>query len=112
MSKKTAATSTVQITSSAPVLMLALELGEEKWKLGFCPAFGQAPLERNMASRNRTSLLAQIAWAKKKLALPAEVRVVSGGGNSIGTSTGGRGGGSDRPNCGARSAGSSGTRER
>ncbi len=77
VSKQTAATSTIEITSSTPVLMLALELGEEKWKLGFCSAFGQVPLERNIASRNRKSLLTQIAWAKKKLGLPCDVRVVS-----------------------------------
>jgi transposase len=77
VSKKTVATSTIEITSTSPTLMLALELGEEKWKLGFCSAFGQRPLERNIASRNRKSLLAQIAWATKKLGLPSDVRVVS-----------------------------------
>ena len=41
MSKQTATASTIQITSTTPVLMLALELGEESWKLGFSSAFGQ-----------------------------------------------------------------------
>ncbi len=77
MSKSTTATSTVQITSSEPTLMLALELGEEKWKIGFSSAFGQVPLVRNMASRHTKSLLANIAWAKKKLGLASDVRVVS-----------------------------------
>ena len=77
MSKQTATASTVQITATTPVLMLALELGEEKWKLGFSSAFGQLPLVRDIASRNTKALLAQIAWAKKKLGLSAQVRVVS-----------------------------------
>lgn len=77
MSKKTAATSTIQITTNEPVLMLALELGEEAWKLGFSSAFGQAPLERNIASRSRKALMTQIRWAKKKLGLPPGARVVS-----------------------------------
>jgi len=57
--------------------MLALELGEASWKLGFSSAFGQAPLVRDIGSRNRKALLAQIAWAKKQLGLPANGRVVS-----------------------------------
>ena len=57
--------------------MLALELGEEKWKIGFSSAFGEDPLVRNMASRHTKSLLAHISWAKKKLGLPANARVVS-----------------------------------
>ena len=77
MSESTATTSTIEITSSAPTLMLALELGEEKWKLGFSSAYGEVPLVRNMASRHTKSLLANIAWAKKKLHLPASARVVS-----------------------------------
>ena len=77
MSKSTTATSTVQITSSEPTLMLALELGEEKWKIGFSSAFGQVPLVRNMASRHTKGLLANITWAKKKLGLAGDVRVVS-----------------------------------
>jgi len=77
MSKQTAATSTIEITSSTPTLMLALELCEEKWKLGFSSGFGQAPLERNVASRSTKTLLAQIERAKKKLGLPENARIVS-----------------------------------
>ena len=77
MSTQTATASMVQITATSPVLMLALELGEEKWKLGFSSAFGQAPLVRDIGSRDTKSLLAQIEWAKKKLGLPATARVVS-----------------------------------
>ena len=77
VSKQTATASTIQVTSNSVVLMLALELGEEKWKLGFSSAFGELPLERNIASRGTQTLLSQIAWAKKKLGLPADARVVS-----------------------------------
>lgn len=77
MSKQTATASTIQITSWSPVLMLALELGEESWKLGFSSAFGQLPLVRDIGSRDKRALLAAIAWAKKKLGLCEPVRVVS-----------------------------------
>ena len=77
LSKLTTATSTIEITSATPTLMLAMELSEEKWKLGFSAAFGQAPLVRNIVARDRRKLLAEIAWARKQLGLPAETRVVS-----------------------------------
>jgi transposase len=77
MSKQTATASTIQITTTTPVLMLAMELGEEHWKLGFSSAFGQEPLVRDIGSRDKQVLLAQIAWATKKLGLPADCRVVS-----------------------------------
>jgi transposase len=57
--------------------MLAMELGEEHWKLGFSSAFGQDPLVRDIGSRDKKVLLAHIAWAKKKLGLAKAARVVS-----------------------------------
>jgi transposase len=77
LSKQTAATSAIQITSTIPVLMLALELGEEHWKLGFSSAFGQVPIERDIGSRDTKVLLSEITRAKQQLGLPADVRVVS-----------------------------------
>lgn len=77
VSNQTATASTIQITATTPVLMLALELGEDSWKLGFSSAFGQIPLVRDIGSRDTKVLLAQIAWAKKQLVLPDAVRVVS-----------------------------------
>ncbi len=77
MSKQTATASTIQITSSTPVLMLALELGEESWKLGFSSAFGQLPIVRDIGSRDQRALLAAIGWAKKKLGLGEQARAVS-----------------------------------
>ena len=77
MSKKTATTPTIQITSNTPVLMLAMELGEDHWKLGFSSAFGQIPLSCDIHSRDTQVLLSKIAWAKKKLGLSTKTRVVS-----------------------------------
>ena len=77
VSKQTATASTIQITTPAPVLMLAMELGEDHWKLGFSSAFGQEPLVRDIGSRDKKVLLAHIAWAKEKLGLSEAARVVS-----------------------------------
>jgi transposase len=77
MSKQTAATSTIQISEERPTLMLAMELGETGWLLGFASAYGQKPLRRKIASRDRDGLLREIAWAKAKLGLAAKTRVVS-----------------------------------
>jgi len=57
--------------------MLALELGEEHWKLGFSSGFGQEPLVRDIDSRDTGVLVAHIAWAKRKLGLSKSARVVS-----------------------------------
>ena len=77
MSKSTAATSTIQISEEREILMLAMELGESGWLLGFSSAFGQKPLRRKIASRDGEALLAQIAWAKAKLGLAADAPVAS-----------------------------------
>jgi transposase len=77
VSNQTATASSIKITTPESVLMLAMELGEEHWKLGFSSAFGQDPLVRDIGSRDKKVLLAQIAWAKKKLGLARAARVVS-----------------------------------
>ena len=77
MSRQTAATSTIQISEERPTLMLAMELGETGWLLGFASAYGQRPLRRKIASRDRNALLGQIAWAKEKLGLQADAYGVS-----------------------------------
>jgi transposase len=77
MSKQTAATSTIQISEERQTLMLAMELGEAGWLLGFASAYGQKPLRRKITSRDRKALLREIAWAKVKLGLDREARVVS-----------------------------------
>ncbi len=57
--------------------MLAFELGEESWQLGFSTGLGQQVLRRKMSSRCTKALLCEIAWARKRLGLSSDVRVVS-----------------------------------
>ncbi len=76
MSKSTA-TADMQSSSSSPVLMLAFELGEESWQLGFSTGLGQQVLRRKMPARCSKALLGEIAWARGKLGLGSDVRVVS-----------------------------------
>jgi transposase len=77
MSRQTTATSTIQISEERETLMFAMELGETGWLLGFASGFGQKPLRRKIAPRDRKALLREIEWAKAKLGLGAKTRVVS-----------------------------------
>lgn len=77
MSKQTAAASTIEISEAQPILMLAMELGESGWLLGFSSGFGQTPVRRKIDSRDGNALLTQIGWAKQRLGLAAGARVVS-----------------------------------
>ena len=77
MSKQTAAASTIEISQVQPILMLAMELGESGWLRGFSSGFGQTPLRRKIDSRDGNALLKQIGWAKQRLGLAADARVVS-----------------------------------
>ena len=54
MSTYTAATPTIQISQEQKILMLSMELGETGWLLGFASAYGQKPLRRKIASRDRS----------------------------------------------------------
>ena len=69
-------TASVQRSASFPVLMLAFELGEEGWLLGFSTGFGQPVRRRRIASRDTAALLEQIEWARRELGMP-DARVVS-----------------------------------
>jgi transposase len=77
VSKQTAAASTIEISEAQPILMLAMELGESGWLLGFSSGFGQTPVRRKIDSRDGNALLTQIGWAKQRLGLAAGARVVS-----------------------------------
>ena len=77
MSKQTAAASTIQISQEHKILMLSMELGETGWLLGFASAYGQKPLRRKIASRDRQALMREIERAKAVLGLEPGVRVVS-----------------------------------
>ena len=74
MSKYTATTSTIQITS-APILLLAFELGEESWLLGFSRGFGEKVLRRKIPARDTAALMREIARAKEQLELADDASV-------------------------------------
>lgn len=73
----TATTRSFDPTALDDTLCLALELGEGRWKLGFSRGFGEKILRRQVIARDGKALLAAIAWAKRKLELPEQTRVVS-----------------------------------
>ncbi len=73
----TAATRTLQSTAATPVLHLAFELGQTKWKLGFTTGLGQRPRQRTIAARNLVGLAREIERAKARFGLGAAVPVVS-----------------------------------
>jgi transposase len=77
MSKQTAAVSTIEISQAQKTLMVAMELGETGWLLGFASAYGQKPSRRKIASRDRQALMREIERAKAVLGLDPGVRVVS-----------------------------------
>lgn len=60
-----------------PVLYLALELSENKWKLGFTVGFAQNPRLRDIVARNTKSLQKEIQLAKKRFHLPETTVVIS-----------------------------------
>lgn len=58
-------------------LLLAFELGERTWKLGFTTGLGQRPRIRQVPAGAVDRVLEEIARAKVRLKLPAETAVVS-----------------------------------
>jgi len=54
---RTVTTRRIESTLLEPVLYMALELAEGKWKLGFTVAFGQRPRQREIAARDTAALL-------------------------------------------------------
>ena len=60
-------------TGEQPVLYLALELGWEGWKLAFASGPGPAPRRREVLARDVPGLMQEIAEAKRRLRLPADV---------------------------------------
>ena len=77
MSTYTAATSTIHGSEHTPTLMMAMELGETGWLLGFASGFGQKPLRRKIATRDPAGLLRQVSWARHRLGLSDDARVVT-----------------------------------
>jgi transposase len=64
---KTTITALDQRSAPSPVLMMAFELGETGWLLGFSTGFGQQVLRRKVPSRDREGVLRAIAWAQEQL---------------------------------------------
>ena len=69
--------STALATSLTPTLLLAFELGERSWKLGFTTGHGQRPRIRQIPARAVDRVWAEIARAKVRFKLPAEAPVLS-----------------------------------
>jgi transposase len=63
--------------STAPVLYLSLELGQNTWKLAFTIGAGQKPRLRSVRARDLHTLLAEIVAAKVRFGLPEDAKVIS-----------------------------------
>ena len=69
--------STAVATAVAPTLLMAFELGERSWKLGFTTGLGQPPRIRQISARATDRVLEEIARAKGRFKLPADAPVMS-----------------------------------
>ena len=69
--------STAVATTMGPTLLLAFELSERVWKLGFTTGLGQRPRIRQIPARATDRILEEIARAKARFGLPATAPVVS-----------------------------------
>ena len=69
--------STAPVTSVPTTLLLAFELGERTWKLGFTVGLGQRPRIRQIPARATDRVLEEIARAKVRFGLPADAPVMS-----------------------------------
>jgi transposase len=69
--------STAVANPVAPTLLLAFELGERTWKLGFTTGLGQQPRIRQIPARATDRLVEELARAKARFRLPADAPVMS-----------------------------------
>lgn len=65
------------ITATTVHLLLAFELGERTWKLGFTTGFGQRPRLPQVPAGAVDRVLEEIARAKRRLKLPEATAVIS-----------------------------------
>jgi len=72
----TAATCSFEYTLER-VLYMAIELDNNRWKLGFTTGFGQRPRERDVPARDTATLQREIRAAKRRFHLPADCPVLS-----------------------------------
>jgi transposase len=71
----TAATCSFEYTLER-VLYMAIELDNNRWKLGFTTGFGQRPRERDVSARDTSALQREIRAAKRRFRLPDDCRVL------------------------------------
>jgi transposase len=64
-------------SGATQVLAMSLELGASEWKIAFSPGLGQQPRHRTIAAGDLEALKKEIAAAKARFKLPADVRVAS-----------------------------------
>lgn len=62
---------------TAPVLYMAIEIGERQWKLGFSIGMGQRPRIRVVSSRDLERLAAEIRAAKARFKVAEDAPVLS-----------------------------------
>ncbi|MDF1501121.1 MAG: hypothetical protein P1P76_11695 [Anaerolineales bacterium] len=72
----TAATCSFEYTLEC-VLYMAIELDNNRWKLGFTTGFGQRPRERDVAARDTEALQREIRTAKRRFHLPEDCPVLT-----------------------------------
>jgi len=66
-----------QSTPPTPVLHVAFELADQRWKLAFTPGLGQRPRGRTVAARDLDAVRQEVARALTRFRLPPDTRVVS-----------------------------------
>ncbi len=69
--------STASMNDHPVSLLVAFELGERSWKLGFTTGLGQRPRVRQVGAGAVDRVREEIARAKRRLQLPADAPVVS-----------------------------------
>jgi len=75
--RMTTATTRQAESTASPVLMMAFELAETHWKLGFTTGAAQRARRRQIPARDVERLEIEIAAAKRRFGLAADVRVMS-----------------------------------
>jgi transposase len=69
-------TRTSESTAPTGGLLLAFELGQRSWKLGFTVGMGQRPRIRQIPAGAISALATEIERAKKRLSLPSDAPVI------------------------------------
>jgi transposase len=69
--------STAVTMATPPILLLAFELGQRTWKLGFSRGIGERPWTRTIAAGAVEAVATEIAAAKRRWQLPADTPVTS-----------------------------------